>query len=109
MLAYKPDTATVTPKTAVKNGREVTGFASGSTFSIQGMLSQKEPGTVFAEWGLELKFPAIWMCDIADGALIEVGDKIVVGGVTYFVKAGPKVKNAEPTTSYAKFAIARDA
>lgn len=109
MLHYKPQTATVTPKEAVKTGRKITGYTAGSTFSVGGMLVEQEPGMIAAEWGLELKFPAYWMCDVADGELIEVGDKLLVDGMTYYVKAGPMKEQAEPITSYAYLIVARDA
>lgn len=108
MLHYKPNTVTVTPKVAVKSGKQITGYTTAATFSVSGMLVEIEPGVAFENYGLNASFPAYFMCDVSDGALIEIGDSFTLLGKTYRVHAGPMLENAEPITSYAYFVVSRD-
>lgn len=106
-LAHKPHTITITPKSATDVGTERTGYADGETAQISGQLTEKTPSEALERYGLDLRFPAIFLCDLDDADSLQVGYKFTLNSRTYFVQAGPKRMDAETLTEHALYVVDR--
>lgn len=107
-LFHKPHTATVTQKTTVTASSEVTGYVDlVPTVAVQGQLTEKTPGQALEDFGFDLAFPAVWLCDLSDADDIQVGYKLTVNSRDYRVLLGPQRMDAETVTAHARYLCER--
>lgn len=107
-LYYKPHSATVRQYTSATTASEITSYpALTPDVTVNGQLTEKTSQQVFAEWGLEVDFPAVFLCDLTDADDIQVGYLIIVNSREYYVQAGPKRMDAEPITAHAMYLLNR--
>lgn len=107
-LFYKPHTATVTQKTTATVSSEITSFNDLiPTVSVRGQLTEKTSLYALEHFGIDVDFPAVWLCDFADASSIKVGYKLTVNSRDYIVEAGPQQMDAEAVTAHARFLVKR--
>lgn len=106
-LPYKPHTATVAAVAANTTGDKVDYFSKSGSTAVRGMLEETTPAQAVRDFGLDVDFPGIWLCDLADAGSIKVGDRLAVNTRTYLVKAGPQKMDAVAATSHARYLVAR--
>lgn len=104
-VPLKPHTATVTPRTFTESGDIVTGYTDGSTATVRGILTEKNPLEVMEAWGIAATFPATFLCDVGSG--IAIGDKLTVLGSDYRVLAGPQTVTTVSLLTHERFLVER--
>lgn len=97
--------AAVAPTVAT---REVTAYTRSGSTQVRGQLTEKTTQQAFEMFGLELNFPAVWLCNLADATSLKVGDRGTVNSRAYIVRAGPQQMGAEPITAHARYLVERD-
>jgi len=108
MLYWKPHTLVVTQRTSVTISSAVVGYSDlVPTVSVQGQMTEKTPGEALEAFGIDVSFPAVWLCDLDDADSIKVGDKGTYNSRDYRVVAGPKRMDAETITSHAMYLCER--
>lgn len=106
-LPYKPHTATVTAKAGVTVSTERTSYIDAVPVSVTGQLTEKTSEEALKAFGIDSRYPAVWLCDLTDAGSIAVGYKMVVNSRTYHVLAGPQKMDAEPITAHARYLLER--
>lgn len=108
-LPLKPHTMTVTKYTTATVSSEVTSYpAVVPDVTIDGQITESSPVAVLEEYGIDLQFPAVWLCDLEDADDLQVGFKGVVNGRTYRVVSGPQRNDAVPAISHARYLLERE-
>lgn len=107
-LFYKPHTATVTQVGELTSSGEIVGYTDLiPTVSVAGQLTEKTPQQALEMFGIDVQFPAVWLCDLGDADSIQVGFRMSVNSREYIIVAGPQRMDAEPITSHARYLVRR--
>lgn len=106
-LARRPHTAAWRAKSATVSSSEITGYTEASPVSLLGQMTEKTTSQAFEMFGMEVDFPAVWLCNVGSG--VKVGDSLTVNSRRYEVVAGPQVMDAEPITAHERFLCRRNA
>jgi len=107
-LLHKPHTVTVSQVQPNVTSREITGYDRSTEVEVSGQITEKMPDVVFKDYGIDVKFPAYFLCDFEDASSVKVGDWLTTADSRiYNVLSGPKLMDADPVTSHALYLCRR--
>lgn len=108
-LAFKPHIAQLIKRVHVKNDRgEVVSTRYDDTdIYLYGQKTTKSAETVQVQYGISVKNPQCWLCDIEDvfqnnSCIVVVGDRLRINNYDYSVLTAVEQHDAQGPTNHAK-------
>ena len=107
-LFLKPHTASVSKVSPVVSGNRILRYERSVVGSVSGQMTEKTSNEIREGFGLETRFPALWLMDLGSAIVLAAGDVLTVAGRTYRVVAPGRVSDAEAVTSHLSVVCERD-
>lgn len=105
-LDCKPHSGTVLSAQEVEDTNSVvTGIDHEAGQTITGQLTPETFVSTYQNWGLDLKLPHLYLSDVEDSGKMKVGDIYRQGAREFEVMAGPRIWDADGSTSCAAWML----